>query len=654
MKHACYKETNKDYENLLNPGYIGKMRLRNRSVMPAMGTIMTNADQTISENFLEYHFARAAGEIAMNVIEITSVEERGKGQQCCPGIWHDKFIPGLGRLAGGIHERGGRCCIQLHHAGRGTGTYITGERPVAPSELKAAGMNEVPRALEHHEVIQIIDAFGDGAKRAQKAGCDCVEIHGGHGYLVFSFLSPLSNQRTDEFGGSLENRARFMLEIIRNIKQKCGKDYPVIPRFSISEERPGGWTKSDMLRVAKWAEEAGADAIHSTTGSFYDLGGVYKVISPMYIPHGFLLNDIRDLKKAVNIPVIAVGGITPDLAETALNEGGADFVSFGRQSLADPDFMKKLRTHKAGDIRYCIRCNSCMMQIEVNQQLRCAVNAALGREKESEIRPADEKKNILIAGAGPAGMEAALIAGQRGHNVKLYEKSGELGGGQLRLALNIKGKDDIENTIAYHKNTIAKYDNIKVILNTKVDRKLIDAEEPDAVIIATGGKPISLKVPGSDKKQVVSVFDLLSGKASAGNSVVVIGGGLIGAEAAQSLAEKGKKVTIVEMESRIARTMDPATLFWVIEKLGEKNAEILTNATVKEITDSGVVVVDKDGKKTNIAADTVVVAVGTTPDTDLENELEGIKTDVYIIGDALAAQKIMHAISDGFHLARAL
>jgi 2,4-dienoyl-CoA reductase-like NADH-dependent reductase (Old Yellow Enzyme family)/thioredoxin reductase len=654
MKQIYYKENNYEYQKLLEPGYIGKMKMRNRSVMPAMGTIMTNADQSLSDNFLEYHFARAAGEIGLNIVEITNVEARGQGQQCCPGIWHDKFLPGLTKLANGIHERGGCGCIQLHHAGRGTLKSICNERPVAPSQIRAEGVPEVPRALEHHEVIQVIDAFGDGAVRAKRAGFDCVEVHGGHGYLVFAFLSPLSNQRTDEYGGSLENRARFMKEIIRNIKQKCGEDYPVIVRLSISEEKPGGWCKEEMLKVSKMAEEAGADAIHTTTGNFYDLGAVYKVISPMYIPRGFLLNDIKDVKNAVNIPVIGVGGLLPDIAEKALKDNVADFVSFGRQSLADPDFMKKVRENKLDDIRYCIRCNSCMMQIEIDQQLRCAVNAALGREAECVITPADEKKNILIAGAGPGGMEAALIAGQRGHNVKLYERAGELGGGQLRLALNIKGKEDIANTIKYHEVMFEKYSNIKVILNTKVDRELIEKEKPDTVIIATGGKSQALKCPGNDKEKVVSAFDFLAGKATVGDSVIVVGGGLVGAETAQLLAEQGKKITIVEMDTRIARTMDPATLFWVLEKLGEEKATILTETTVKEVTDSGAIAVDKDGKETELTADSVMVAIGTVPDTELEDSLAGINTDVYTIGDASEVHKIMHAISDGFHLAKEL
>jgi 2,4-dienoyl-CoA reductase-like NADH-dependent reductase (Old Yellow Enzyme family) len=279
----CQKN-NENYAKLLEPGQIGKMKLRNRTVMPAMGTILANIDQSLNDDFREYHYARAEGEIGLNVLEICSVERRGQGLQCVPGLWHDKFIPGFARLADGIHERGGKVCAQLHHAGRGATTAIIDEQPVAPSAIRAALMQEVPRALKRHEVVEVIDAFGDAARRAQIAGVDCVEIHGGHGYLVFAFLTPLSNKRTDEYGGSFENRVRFLEEIIFNVKKKCGKDYPVIVRLSISEDLPGGWTKEDTLAAVKIAEKAGADAIHTTSGNNYDLGAAHKVISPMYLP----------------------------------------------------------------------------------------------------------------------------------------------------------------------------------------------------------------------------------------------------------------------------------------------------------------------------------------------------------------------------------
>lgn len=650
------QKSNSKYQKILEPGYIGKMKLKNRTVMPAMGTVMANEDQTINKYYLDYLFARAEGEMGLQILEITSVEKRGQGLPSVPGIWHDKFIPGLARLADGIHERGGKACVQLHHAGRGAYRNIIGEQPVGPSSIRAAGTKEAPRELSTNEVVEIIEAYGDGARRAQMAGYDCVEVHGGHGYMVWAFLSPLSNQRTDGYGGNFDNRLRFLEEILQNIKNKCGQDYPIIVRLSASEDLPGGLELKDTLEIAKRAEKAGADALHMTSGNFFDLGAIYKVISPMYVPHGFLLEETKEFKKVLNIPVIAVGGLTPEIAEQALEEGTADFVSFGRTSLSDPDFVKKLREGKEDEIRHCIRCNEgCIKEIFLYKHIKCSVNPAVGREAECIISPAAEKKKIVIVGAGPGGMEAALIAGQRGHKVKLYEKTGELGGGQLKLAASITGKDDLNNIVTYHDYMFKKYsDNIEVILNTEVNKELIEREDADVVIIATGGKAILPNIPGANNDNVVTAFDVLGKKVNVGNSVSVVGGGLIGVETAHQLALDGKSVKIVEMMDDVATTLDFMTRFWLMEQMSKQDIEIFTKTKIKEFTDKGAIVIENGSTEKELTADTVVVAIGVTSVNDLEEELKDINADVYTIGDAKKSGKIIQAIADGYHLARKL
>lgn len=645
---------NSKYPKLFEPGYIGKMKLRNRTVMPAMGTCIANPDQSISDYMLEYHFARAAGEIGMNVLEITSVEKRGQGLPCVPGIYSDSFIPGLARLADGIHERGGKLCVQLHHAGRGAYRSIIGEQPVGPSHIRAAGCPETPRELSRHEVLQIIDAYGDGALRAKMAGADCVEAHAGHGYMIWAFLSPRSNQRTDEYGGNFDNRFRFLAEIIQNIKQKCGPGYPVLVRLSISEELPGGLYIQDTLEIARRIEKAGGDAVHLSTGNFFDLGNHQNMLSPMYMRNGHLLEQINQFTKSVSIPVIAVGGLTYQVAEQALEQGQAAFVSFGRQSLADPEFVKKVRQGREDEIRVCIRCNSCLQEIFKFKHVTCASNPACAREAECAVTPAPVKKKISIIGAGPAGMKAALIAGQRGHEVKLYEKTNALGGGQIRLATNIKGKEDINHLVEYHETMFKKYPNIQVIFNTDVNRELIAKDNADAVIIATGAKAIMPGIPGIDQKNVVSAFDVLEGKAKVGQAAIVVGGGLIGTETAHYLALEGRKIQVVEMLDDVAATLDWMTRHWLMEEAAKLGIEFFTRTTIKEFTGKGAIVRDSEGKEREMTADTVVVAVGTEPVNYLAEELKDIDADVYTIGDAKIMGKIINAVADGFHLARLL
>lgn len=649
------KKVNSKYQKMFEPGYIGTMKLKNRTIMPAMGTVMANEDQTLNDYFLNYHFARTEGEIGLNILEITSVEKRGQGLPSVPGIWSDRFIPGLARLVDGIHERGGKACVQLHHAGRGAYRNLIGEQAVGPSAIRAAGMPEAPRELSRNEVYEVIEAYGDGAKRAQMAGFDCVEVHGGHGYMVWAFLSPLSNHRTDEFGGSFDNRFRFAEEIIKSIKRKCGEDYPIIVRLSASEDLPGGLELKDTLKIAKLFEEVGADALHMTSGNFFDLGAIYKVISPMYVPHGFLLDETKEFKKILNIPVITVGGLTAEIAEQALEEGTADFVSFGRPVLADPDFVKKIKEGKEDEICQCIRCNEgCIKEIFKYKHIKCSVNPAIGREAECVITPAVNKKKIAIIGSGPAGMEAALIAGQRGHDVKLYEKANELGGGQLKLAASIPGKEDINRLVQYHENMFKKHDNIDVILNTNVDKKLIEKENADVVIIATGGKALIPRIPGVNKSNVVTAFDVLENKAKVGSSVIVIGGGLIGVETAHFLALENRKVKVVEMMDDVATTLDFMTRFWLMEEMDKQDVEFITKTKVKEITDNGIFATDSDGNEKELLADTVVVAVGVASVNDLEEELKDIDAEVYTIGDAKQSRKIISAIAEGYHLARKL
>lgn len=647
-------KNNEQYKKLLEPGYIGKMKLRNRTIMPAMGSVMVNPDQTINDYYMHYHFARTEGGIGLNTAEIVSVEKRGQGLPCIPGIYDDKFIAGLSRLAKGIRIRGGKSCVQLHHAGRGAIRSITGEQSVSASSVRAKTKIETPRALETYEVMQVIEAFVNGAVRAKAAGFDCVEIHGAHGYMVWQFLSPISNLRTDQYGGSLENRCRFAEEIIRGIKNKCGTDYPVIFRLSFTDGLPGGNGKKETIEIAKRIEMAGADALNLSCGESFDRSLNYKIISPMYVPHGFLLEDTKDYKKALNIPVIAVGALTPDIAEKALEDGTADFIGFGRTVVADPDMMKKVKEGRTEEIRFCIRCNSCQHEIFKFKPITCAINPAVGMERECVLTKAEEKKNIAVVGAGPGGMEAALIAGQRGHNVKLFEVTGELGGGQLKVAASIPGKEDLNNIVKYHAAMFNKYDNINVCLNTAATKELIEQGNYDAVILATGGKPFVPDIPGIDGDNVVFYDDVIFGNAVCGDNVLVIGGGLIGCETAHYISSGGKSVHIVEMLDSILGDADSITSLWLTEEMEKNKVKITTCTEIKKVTNQGAIGCDQNGNEIKFTADTIVVAAGIVPANDWEAKLAGINADVYTIGDAVKGRKVLDAVAEGYHLARRL
>lgn len=635
------------YTKLFEPGLIGTLEVANRIVKSSSATGLGNIDGTVSERIIRHYkeLARGgAGLVNTGSVWIDNLASR-PGCQGMLGIASNEHIPGLMWLAKTIQENGARAGLQLEHCGR---QKMLGNPPIkAPSripweEAKMMGM-PVPEELTFEEIEGIVDAFGDAARRARMAGFDLLEIHGAHGYLITEFLSPRTNRRTDWYGGSLENRMRFLLEIVANVRSKVGRDYPLSVRLSGTEYEVDGIMIEETIETARALGKAGVDILHISGGNHHQMA---HQVTPMYLPVAHNTWAAERVKQEVTIPVIASGSITsPELAEEILSSGKADFVGLARPLLADPYFPKKARENRAEEIVPCIRCcDGCLERGLIPfGHVHCTVNVSCGKEGEFDIMRVDEVKKVAVVGGGPAGMEAGRVAALRGHQVTLYEKR-ELGG-RLREASIPSFKSDIRRLLSYYAHQMQKLENIEIV------RKEVSPEEIikggyDAVVVAIGGKTIKPMIVGGDSKKVVYWEAAMNG-AEMGDGILVAGGGLIGTELALHLAQQGKRVSIVEMLDKVAAGVETAAIGVVMEKIGELQIGIFTGQRLVAVTDRGGVAVDRYGRETELAADTVVVALGLAPQRDFAAALSEEEMEVIEVGDAVRPRKIFDAIHEG-------
>ena len=633
------------FEKLFEPGYLGPMKLKNRIVKPAMGTNYGTEEGYVSQRLKDYYAQTAHGGPGLVIVEITCVDSpvgKGIGHQLC--IDDDRYIPGLSDLAHRVKQNGAKVAIQLHHAGREAKSKKTGLQPVAPSAIHMP-WGEMPRELALAEISSVVDHFAKAAKRAKESGFDGVEIHAAHGYLIAQFLSPLSNKRQDEYGGTLENRARILMEIIRAIKELVGQDYPVWCRINGGEYGvEDGFTLSEAQEIARMCQDHGAHALHV---SAFGYGSQTLVNIPTSTGH--LIPVAREIQKAVNIPVIAVGRITPELGERALRDKSAEFIAMGRALLADPDLPQKLQSGQFNDVRPCIACLSCLHHLLMEDEpVRCSVNAALGQGEVHQIRTAAQRKRVCIIGGGPAGMEAARVAALRGHNVVLYDKGNKLGG-QLLAAFNPPRKDRIKPLIDYLNNQIRKL-GITLELGKEATPELVQAHKPDTVVLATGGIPLIPKLPGLNKLKVVTAEEVLANNAEVGDKVVIIGGGMVGCETAEYMVDKGKQVTIVEITRRLASKEIIFIRAELLDSLRTKGVKMLTEVKCEGIADKGVILGNQEGKRVTIEADTIVLAAGAQPNIELFHALEGKVPNMYQVGDCVEPRGILEAMDEGFRI----
>ena len=628
---------------LWEPFRIGRMELKNRVVMPPMVTRYAADDGFVTERTRDYYEARARGGAGLIIVEATYVHRQGWAFPNQLGISDDKFIPGMRELVDVVHKHGAKIGIQIHHGGREAKSAVNGLQPVAPSPLPGMA-GETPREMMVEEIAETVAYFADAAVRARTAGFDGVELHGAHGYLIDQFLSPNSNKRKDEYGGSVRNRACFLLEIIADVKEAVGDDYPVWCRMDGKEYGVEGITLEDAQKTARLVQEAGLAAIHvSAWGPESPVNRTTPTFTPVVI------EDLAEgIKKVVSIPVIAVGRITPEDAERLLEEGKADLIAIGKAMLADPEWTNKVATGKTDDITPCIICNGCRDDLR-NPKLvgiRCSANATLGREKESDIVPAAKPKKFLVVGGGPAGMEAARVAAMRGHQVTLWEKESRLGG-QLVQAAIPPHKDRIAPLTKYLETQLQKL-GVRIQLGKEATATAVAEFKPDAVVVATGIRPFVPDIPGLDKAQVVQAGDVLEEKVKVGNKVAIIGGELVGCETAEFLVDQGKQVTVMRRGSEMATSVGPSNRAFFLSRLLDKGVTLLREVRYDGISAEGVIITTRDGEERTIEADTVVLAAGSVPDTALYDAIKDKVSEAYHIGDCVEPRTIRDAISEGF------
>lgn len=630
------------YQGLLfTPLEVAGMRLKNRIVMPPMGTGLPDHEGFVTDRTIDYYRRRAEGGVGMISVEASLIAPDSFGVGPEIRLHGDQFVPGLQRLVESVKAHDCAVGIQLWHPGRQT---LLGQ-PIAPSPIPLSPRTPVPHELTVDEIRGLVRRYGEAAAWCQQAGFDFVEIHGAHCYLPCEFMSPLSNRRTDEYGGELRNRARFSLEIVEAIAEACGPRYPIFFRISGTEGAHGGFDVEDAAQIAAWLVAAGVACISVSAGNWYAL---HYTIPPMFMERGCLVPYAARIRERVQAPVIAAGRLDDAaLCERILSQREADLVAIGRQLIADADWPNKIRDGVPQEVRPCISCNACVDLVAVAKEARCAVNPEVGREGTWKIEPAASPRRVMVVGGGPAGLEAARIARVRGHDVSIWDREPELGG-KLDVASRAPDKGVV---LRFRDYQVRKLTELGVSMHTgqEVSPELVNGENPDVVLLANGADPLLPPIPGIEGPTVIEAQELLLDRIEVrpGERVAVIGGSATGCETAEHLVVRGAgKVTILDMLPQIGQGIEQITRRHLMSWLRQHGVDILTRAKVTMIEPNQILYQRADGETTALEIDRVALALGwRSRGTLMAGQLEG--REVVALGDASRPADFVAAINAG-------
>jgi 2,4-dienoyl-CoA reductase-like NADH-dependent reductase (Old Yellow Enzyme family)/thioredoxin reductase len=641
------------FNNLFSPIKIRGMKLRNRVEFPAMGTKMATEDKFVTKQLIDYHVARALGGNGLNFTEVCSVYGPAAPKKFL-SISDDKYIPGLKELSDAIHKAGAKAGVQLWLGG-----LAVASDPEAiimiPSDMKVLGSEYTIPGMTIEAIKEAVKAFGEAARRAIQAGYDCVEFHAGHNYVPHTFLSAAFNHRTDEYGGSLENRSRFLIECIEAIRNNIPEDMPLFMRIDAHDDYlENGLTIEEVIEFCKMAKEAGVDVLDVSRGNFSTAAIKYEV-PPVDLPRGFNVENAARIKKETGMITVAVGRINdPAQAEEIISSGKADMVVIGRGQLADPEFCNKAHRGDVESIVRCVGCNQGCYDGFVSTEMpyiTCLRNPSLGKEEEYTLTMTNNPKKVLIAGGGIAGLEAAIILKERGHNPVLCEATDSLGG-QFALAGAAPRKEEMMEA-AISMGEQARRAGVEIKLSTPIAPEIISETKAEEVIIAVGAEPMKLNIPGADLPQVVNSHEVLAGKVDIKGDVVIVGGGLVGLEVAEHIADKAEKITVVEMLDQVAKDLGDLRKITVMESLHESGINTITNGKCIEIKENAVII-ERNAVIEEISCDFVVIAIGAKARNfnNIKNYCEENNIPYHVIGDAVRARRALNSIAEAAAVGR--